>query len=197
MEKSMNYLYFDTETSGKVEWKRPANDPRQPKIVQFAGILADETGYEINSSRFIVHPGDMIIPDEAAQVHGITTEFARTYGVSPELVFSIWSALLKKADVVVAHNSDFDLKIMEILAYQLNVPFIAPKNVFCTMKKATNIVNLPPNPGFKTPKWPSLKECMQFFFNEEIVDAHDAMADARGCMRIHREILNRTSEEIF
>ena len=72
-------LYVDTETSGLVETKLPASHPAQPHLVQLGLVLMDEAR-ELATVELVVLPEGYVIPDRAAQVHGITTETA--YGSS-------------------------------------------------------------------------------------------------------------------
>ncbi len=99
---------------------------------------------------------------------------------------------------VVAHNSDFDLRIMRIAMLRAGRTKEwldeNPIQAFCTMKAATPVVNLPPtakmvSAGFNKPKAPRLSECIQFFFQEELVGAHDALVDVRACIRVYRHLL--------
>jgi DNA polymerase-3 subunit epsilon len=49
--------------------------------------------------------------------------------------------------------------------------------------------------GFNKPKPPKLSECIQFFFNEELVGAHDALVDVRACVRVFRHLMGNAVEE--
>lgn len=54
------------------------------------------------------------------------------------------------------------------------------KELPCIMLTATDVVNLPPNPGYNTPKWPKVEEAWEYFFpNKNYVEAHRALDDAR------------------
>lgn len=71
-------LFFDTETTGIIP--KGVNDPcRQtaayPHVVQLSWKIGDKEG------DFIIRPEGFTIPDEAAKVHGITTEKALAEGI--------------------------------------------------------------------------------------------------------------------
>ena len=77
-------LFFDTETTGIPNWKIPSESEEQPHIVQIAAILCDSDTKEIKEEiELIVRPDGWVIPDEVAEINGITTErvFSYTRGV--------------------------------------------------------------------------------------------------------------------
>jgi hypothetical protein len=48
------------------------------------------------------------------------------------------------------------------------------------MLSAAPVVNLPPNPGYRDPKWPKVQEAWDFFFlRSDYLEAHRALDDAR------------------
>lgn len=187
-------LFFDTETTGFFQDRLPIDHPDQPYIVQLAAELADDDGEPVAGFSFIVDPGiseGVLIPDRAASVHGITNERAIQFGVSAEFALSAFTHLYQRADIVCAHNINFDRGVMEAAIarhYGRIMPF--RKALFCTMEAASPIVNLPPTErmlaaGFTKPKPPKLEECIKHFFDEELDGAHDAMIDVRACRRVY------------
>jgi len=71
---------FDTETSGIPIWKEPSESECQPHLVQLAAILVEPDSREIKQEiDVIIKPDGWIIPDEVAEIHGITTERAINY----------------------------------------------------------------------------------------------------------------------
>lgn len=196
-----NTLFFDTETTGMLQWKLPAHDPSQPKIVQLAAILRnDDTKRELSSINLIVEPEDWEVSAGAAGVHGITTEFAREHGVAHSTSVEMFLELLDRAETVVAHNIRFDAAVMrtafyihaehdaEKVAQYLSV--LDQRRPRCTMLQATNIVkvlhNNPKHPADY--KWPKLEECVRYFFNEKLDGAHDALVDVRACIRVYDQL---------
>lgn len=176
----MKILVFDTETTGKANFSRPPSDPVQPRVVQLGALLCDETT-EYGKLNILVKPDGWIIPVEASAIHGITTEKATAEGVSISDVMQQFDDLAKQAEVLVAHNSDFDIFILEGEYFRLgrdgpNLP------VKCTMHAATPICKLPSRRGYK---WPKLIEAYQHAFKESFEGAHDAFADVRACARLY------------
>ncbi len=188
-------LFIDTETTGFFNDNRPVDDPSQPYIVQLAAILCEESGRIRSEFSLIIDPNlsanvDVVIPEAASRVHGITNEIATRLGVSANDALSIFARLYGAADLICAHNIEFDKNIMEAAIsrrYGKVLPMRKP--MFCTMRASTPVLNLPPTErmkaaGFDKPKPPKLEECTRHFFNEEL-GAHDARADAAACRRVY------------
>lgn len=190
-------LFYDTETTGLPEFKSPSDDPRQPHIVQFAAILVDPvTRIERAAVELIVKPDGWVIPEEVAAIHSITTEIAKRVGVDERIVADLFLDLRDAADTEVAHNVAFDRRIMRIAIQRHlamtreEIEATEARTVFCTMRAASPIVNLPPTDrmvcaGFNRPKAPKLSECIQHFFGEPLDGAHNAMADVRATARLY------------
>ena len=194
-------LIYDTETTGLPDFKSPSDAEHQPHIVQFAAILVDPvTRIERVSVDLIVKPDGWTIPDEVAAIHGITNEIAEACGVHELDVASIFFDLRRNAPLEVAHNIDFDRRIMRIAGMRTgmtreDVEASEAGKVFCTMKAAQSIVNLPPTDrmlaaGFKGPKQPKLSECIKHFFDEELDGAHNALVDVRACARLYFHLID-------
>lgn len=186
-------LFFDTETTGIWDRRLPPDHPQQPHIVQLACLLTEDDGEERAAVNLIVRPDGWDIPSGASAIHGITTEIAQRCGISEAMAVACWDRLGQVSDTLVAHNIEFDWGVMETAASRTGacrkeggkIP-----NLFCTMKAATPILNMPPTSrmlavGINKPKPPKLEECVQFWFSEKHEKAHDALADVRACARIY------------
>lgn len=199
-------LFFDTETTGLLNFRAPMDDPSQPHLVQLACLLTDDDGTERSSMSIIVNPR-VPIPTSASEVHGITDLIADRAGVFNETAVAMWSRLAERADLLVAHNIKFDMKVMEA-AHARHSPggllkmdkAHAGRPRFCTLEAASPIVNLPPTEkmvaaGFNKPKPPKLEECIRHFFGEALEGAHDALVDVRGCARVffHLKAMERAA----
>ncbi len=189
-------LFFDTETTGKVDFRMPPDNDCQPNLVQLAAVLTEDDGTERGSFSFIVSPeGTEVIPPEAVAIHGITTEIARACGVSRAMAISVLDRIARRAEKLVAHSVDFDMSVLQTAWHRLPGDRAGPtfsavhgrRATFCTMKSATPVARIP-HANQRRPddwKWPKLEECMRHFFNEEHTGAHDALADVRACMRVY------------
>lgn len=189
-------LFFDTETTGLPDFRAAPGAEHQPHLVQLAALLTEDDGTERASFSVIVKPPESGIPAGAAAVHGITTDVAERCGISNSRAVALFDDLASRADTLVAHNIRFDLSIMatawcRVLSARrpdMNAEHGA-RGRFCTMDAASPIVNLPPTErmiaaGFTKPKPPKLEECIRHFFGEDLIGAHDALADVRACARV-------------
>ena len=188
----MHILAFDTETTGLPA--KGANPPlsAQPHILQLAFTLySPERRPLMELSTLVKLPNGVECPANVSAVHGITTEQANTLGIPLESALRLLSYAAQRADRVIAHNASFDLQWINFSCQRAEMPNVLDgKHIYCTCDAATPIVNLPPTPamlrwGRNEPKRAKLSECFTHFFNEELVDAHDALVDTRGCARVY------------
>lgn len=177
-------LFFDTETTGKADLKSAPDASHQPRLVQLAALLTDDSGQEFASLNVIVRPSGFEIPESASGVHGITTDAALKYGLGLEAVLPMFAQLAFIPKTIVAHNIEFDLFVMtgEYIRAEFGIVPFDGAELFCTMKEMTEVCQIPGNYGFK---WPKLIEAYRHCFNSDFENAHDALADVRACARIY------------
>lgn len=190
--------FFDTETSG-VPNKRSPRLELQPHIMQLAISLYDNERrpvYEV--STLVALPETATCDPKALETHGITPELSRRYGVQPAQAIALLRYACMRAELVVAHNLQFDEKLVEYAVQRAGQDFspLVPVKKFCTLEATTPILKLPPTEGmikwghgdkFKSPK---LSEAYSYFFGEEISGAHDALVDTRACARVYYHLLD-------
>ena len=185
-----NILFIDCETTNKLQYGIPLNHPDQPRIVQLAAVLTDDSGTELGSFSFLIRPDGWTIPKEAEDIHGISTHMATLGGVPIALALAVLDKFAAMASTVVAHNIDFDLSMVE--SEHLRKPTILDrsKDNFCTMKSSTNLCALPGKYAGQF-KWPKLTEAHETLLGTAFDGAHDAMADVRACSRVYFELKRR------
>lgn len=185
------YLFFDTETTGLPrDWNAPVTDlSNWPRLVQIAWLLYDAGGTLISGQDYIVRPEGFKIPQDAARIHGITTEKASSEGVSLMVALEDFSTVLKRASYLVAHNMRFDEKIVgaEFLRQGVSHRLFEAKKI-CTMTETTEYCKLPGNYGYK---WPKLSELHFKLFNETFEEAHNAATDVEVCAKCFWELARR------
>lgn len=198
----MSLLFLDTETSGLPDFRAPSEEPSQPFIVQLAALLTDVQGNSIAGINLIIHPGERIIPNEVAEIHGITTEKAVKYGVDIKTAFETFRNLLDKAENLVAHNIGFDVKMIKIASVQAKAENFWTElerlKQHCTMRMSQPICKLPLTgkqaaAGFNGFKQPKLIEAYTHFYGKGFDKAHDALADVTACKDVYFKI--KTQQE--
>lgn len=184
-------LFFDTETTGvPLDWKAPASETSNwPRLVQLAWRLYDESGNLIESNCSIIKPDNFVIPTEVSRIHGITTEKAYVEGENLELVLGKFKMKLENAILLIAHNMDFDEKILgaEFFRLQNSNPLSKIKKL-CTMQVSTNVCKIDGPYGYK---WPKLEELHYFLFNKGFQNAHNADADIKATADCYFEMKKR------
>lgn len=170
-------LFFDTETTGLPKnWKLPiTNFDNWPRLVQLAWIVSDNNGNIIDIADYIIKPDNFIIPQEASNIHKITTERAMKEGEKLEIVLKKLNCLIEKSKYIIAHNINFDEKILsaEFLRLGMQNSFINKMRI-CTMKYSTDFCKIP---GYYGYKWPTLSELHMSLFNFNFEEAHNASVD--------------------
>ncbi|WP_414672847.1 3'-5' exonuclease [Lacisediminihabitans sp.] len=174
---------FDLETTGI--------DTDTSRIVSaYVGVI-DEAG-EPKGVSWLADPG-IEIPAQASAVHGITTERARAEGreaaeVVAEIV-AVLRALLAQGVPVVIYNAAYDLTLLnrECLRYGLEPladpsPIIDPLVIDRAMDRYRK--------GKRT------LEVAAEFYGVELMDAHDAEADAVAAGRVAQAISRRYFEQL-
>jgi DNA polymerase-3 subunit epsilon len=188
-------LYFDTETSGLPNFKASNSDPSQPWIVQLAAVLTTQSGRGVMAMNCLIQANGRLCSPEAYAAHRITCDLADQIGVPEEVAFSRFMYMLSKAHKVGAHNTQFDLRLLKILAYRVSKDAHDDLNYlwrnlpsFCTMMESTEYCKLPYPSGRKGNKWPKLEELYKILFDEELKNAHDALVDVQATIRCHKEL---------
>jgi len=186
------FLFFDTETTGLPRnYQAPLDDfSNWPRVVQIAWSLYDVEGNHWESYSYIIKPVGFVIPEEAAKIHRVSQERAMKEGVDLRQVLLHFLDDVKKAEYLVAHNIDFDEKIVgsELLREKLD-NHVTTANRICTMKRSTDVCQI--NNGRGGFKWPTLSELYRHLFQKDFPEAHDAMVDVKACAECFFELKRR------
>ena len=178
-------LFVDTETTG---FPRSAadGDPSQPHLVSLAALLTDHAGNPLGFVESIIKPEGWTIPDDAADIHGITTETATRDGKPLAEVILSFMALLAQAKEIAAYNLKFDAAILRsaLVRAKLPIALLAKPTQTCVMREAAEVMQLPTKKGtgFKNP---NLREAYRHFYGEDFPDAHSATSDMLACAAVH------------
>lgn len=170
---------FDLETTGV--------EPETARIVTAAFV---ESATEVRT--WLVDPG-IEIPEAARAVHGITTEYAQANGAEARQgvteLCEIFSALKDAGAVVVGHNIVYDLSVMaaEVARHRPDIDFAA---IIPTIVD-TFVVDKHIDPYRRGKR--TLIETAKTY-GVDLLDAHDAAADALAALDISRALAERSTE---
>ncbi len=174
-------LFFDTETTGVKQ--------NSDRIVQIAWILADHDGNIEEKSEHIIKPEGYSIPQQATNIHGISTAFAIDKGRYVKDVLEEFSDAVDQANIIVAHNLAFDFNIVRTAYKYAEMEFpLDGKIQIDTMRASTQWCRLPKTNGRSGFKYPSLQELHYRLFGKSFDAAHSALADTKACMRCYYEL---------
>lgn len=191
----MLVLVYDCETTGLAHGT-DYTDPNMPFLASIAAILYDEEAHRIIASiNSMIQPDGWTMPEEAGRVNGLTNEALQRLGVPAPALFPACIALMFKADLRVAHNVDFDSKVIAAAlwrhvakessaetAHETVKAWLALPS-YCTMQESKNFVKALDKRG--RIKYPKLTEAYKFFFDKELDRAHSANADAVAALEIY------------
>jgi DNA polymerase-3 subunit epsilon len=182
-------LFFDTETTGFPQDRLAPEHPDQAHLVELGAQLWDGDRL-MQAVSLIVDPGDVTFSEGAVNAHGITPERAKAEGVPPQVALRAFAQMAKLADEAVAHNAQFDVKIIGLAAKRLGVEIPLPR-VTCTMQIATPLTKIANGYG-RGFKWPKLEEAFRHFYPERPFEhAHSAYYDCTYCRDIYMALQAR------
>ncbi len=187
-------LFFDTETSGL--WRRDLHEDHeeQPHLVSLAAQMCDNDEKIVHQISFIFNPDRFNIPKEASDVHGISSEYASKVGIPTQHALEVFSNMINLCNTLVAHNTAFDLQIIERAFKFYNVNWNKPKDIYCTMMMAKDILKLPGE--YNDYKFPKLQETFEYFFHTGKQEYHDALLDVNLCREIYFHMIRSGTSPI-
>ncbi len=172
----MNYLFFDTETTGKPKryGAKMTDLDNWPRISQIAWVLYEGETL-IDSHATLIKPDGWKIPKEQFFIdNNMSTERCELEGVKLETVLDKFITHAQKSDYLVAHNINFDYNVLGAEMIRYNKKVGKTMQQICTMNSSTDFCKLPGPYGYK---WPKLEELHQILFNCDFDGAHDALTD--------------------
>ena len=161
-----------------------------PRLVQLAWSLYDPEGNHWESYSYVIKPVGFVIPEEATRIHRISQDKALTEGVEINLALEHFLKDAKSVAYLVAHNIDFDEKILgsELLRAKLSNPFVQAMKI-CTMRSSAGVCKIDNGRGGY--KWPNLTELYRHLFKTDFPEAHDAAFDVKACAECFFELKRR------
>lgn len=177
-------LYFDTETTGVPERtaKWDVDFMEYPHIVQIAWI------FDGREESHIIRPNGWEIPQEAIDVHGITTEYALEHGEPFASVVDMFIQDCRIAGLICGHNIHFDTGIVKAnILRELGREYYEAQNVEMALYKGKRIDTMRSSMKWVDArmangrlKFPNLSELFSRCFPGGTFNAHDALEDTRA-----------------
>ena len=150
------YTFFDTETSGMINFKARNRDESQPWIAQLAVVTTDRNGRVLHSNLCVLHSEGRPMDYEAEQVHGVPMAVCIEAGLPPADAIQSVLPQFAQADHIIAHNKNFDLRILCIAAGRASKSLMdfyykmkddEAERTICTMNSTTKLCQLPKPSG--------------------------------------------------
>jgi DNA polymerase III epsilon subunit-like protein len=185
----MKFLFFDCETTGKpIDYRASYEDVNNwPRVISLAWILADLSGTVYNSQHHLIKPDGWQMPTgEFWITNGFSHEENMQKGIAIKEVLQMFMADKLEAAGLVAHNLNFDHRIVWAEFIRAAMPPRSGMKKYCTMMLSTRYCNLP---GTRGPKWPKLEELHHVLFKKQMEGAHNAKADVQACMNCFVELV--------
>jgi len=205
----MKVLIFDTETTGlpKTQKSLPSieNIEDWPYIVQISWLYYDNETCQLigESDNIIKLPPEIIISQESTKIHNITNEMCKAKGQKISDVLEKFMDKFADADLIVAHNMEFDHKMLQVEALRIMMTYeedkpgweskliqwqniVDCKKLFCTMQETVDLCKIQavsPKTGRTYIKFPTLAELHEYYFGCKPTNLHNALVDVIVCMR--------------
>ena len=179
-------LIFDTETTDII--KKGSSLVNCPRLLQIAwqvySLECDTFTLRSQFESLVCPPNNVVweVAPGAYKAHGISKAEVLAYGLPSKQTAGLFNYVMNCCDVVVAHNLDFDRRVIQAFWGRHNLPDIFKlKQLYCTMKTLTNELKLPGRYGFK---WPNLQEAHRWATGHDFVGAHNALTDVKACAEV-------------
>lgn len=186
-------LIFDVETNGLLT-KGQKNIEECPYILQLSFLVYDDSNNEIikTFNSYVNIDNSVEISKETIDINGITREICNNHGLPIENILNEFSYEYMRCNKIVAHNIDFDKRMIKIEIIRNSFKMInmdidpclifndnLDKKLYCTMMHGIELCKLPGRYGKY--KYPSLSELHTKLFNNIPGGLHDALVDTKAC----------------
>jgi len=188
-------LVFDCETTGLLPKKK---GDMFPSITQLSFALYDMGKKEMVQiyDQYVKLPSEVVLPSIVTKITGITREILDKEGIHIRCVLESFHEAVLKADVIVAHNMDFDYTVLLSTAAKVFPPLEQElkqrySSVLCTMKNGKDVCKIE-RINYRGPyyKYPSLAELHTHLFGYVPNNLHDARMDVLCCLRCFLKMSN-------
>jgi DNA polymerase III epsilon subunit-like protein len=210
MNPVQTVLIFDVETTGLLPKVLPEDLTDMPYIIQLSFAVYDLTHHIILETydAYVKPPKGVIVSEKITEITGITQKHVEKHGQNIcDVLLKLYTAYTS-VDMVVAHNLDFDSRMVTLeakrnvsrLPFDVN-PFITwmfqPQycrmtcmELFCTMQTSVELCSIKKTSsrGKQYNKFPKLVELYQQLFEKTPENLHNSMVDVLVCLRCFLKI---------
>ncbi|APF39682.1 3'-5' exonuclease [Neomicrococcus aestuarii] len=173
---------FDLETTGR--------DPHAARIVTASILVVNAKAEILQHREWLVNPG-VRIPEEASDIHGVTTEIAERDGMDPRQavteISEFLDALFQTMPVMV-FNAPYDFTVLRQEAERYGVAQIDPRPVidpFIIDKQVDKYRR-----GKRT------LVAMSEFYQVPLINAHTSVADAAATIAVADRLAEKYPKEL-
>jgi DNA polymerase III epsilon subunit-like protein len=165
----MLHIIWDVETTGLLLHPL-AKDALQPRIIEFAALLVDAAGAELEEHSVMIDPG-CAIPERITKITGITDDDVKGKPTFKDAYAEIVK-LFAKADVMVSHNLSFDSGMLRLELERIGAleSFPWPERSLCTVQEHAEEYG----------RRPKLTELYEAYIGKPLAQTHRAIDDVRA-----------------
>jgi hypothetical protein len=110
----MTITVFSLSTTGLPNFKLPATDPAQPRIVAMTATLYSSKWVEKGSFHGITKGEDSISSAEARAVHGVTERERELYGIEIKMMLAYFMRFVRHSKEIATFNMPFAKFVIDI-----------------------------------------------------------------------------------
>lgn len=180
------FAVIDAETNGIFDYKKPADDPCQPRLANLGVLLLNEDLSVASEHEFLVKPDGWAMTPEATAVNGLTDEILAAEGQALGVVLLFWQHLVADGRAVASYGAQFDCKQMRGELRRAGLDDLFEKTPNSCLMRACQ--------GLKIKKangkggWPGLDDALRHFGFEPEAKPHRALAGARKSAEVLRAL---------
>ncbi len=174
----MRKLLLDTETSGL--------SPEKDRIIELACVeMIDDLPTGDKYHRYY-NPGDIIISNEAEQIHGLNNKFLEKFPTFEKSAHEFLDFI--QDSQLIIHNASFDLSMISSSLKRIGKEIIPSKRTVCTLDMSKKMF-----PGSKN----NLNAlCRRFNISLENREKHGALTDCYLLLEVYIELLGGKQERL-
>jgi hypothetical protein len=162
----MNIFFFDSETNSIIEdlTTSTLDFHKWPKISQLTWIVEDENRNSIKNKNYCV---------DGQPIKNKYQESVKKK--SEEMVLSYFMEDISSADLLVAHNFEYDFNIIDAACNRLGIENkMIDKKFYCTMKESIEFCNFQTEKGLK---YPTLIQLFYKATEVPLIHQHEGLSD--------------------